>query len=126
MHFPLVFFFYKEKFRNVVPMYFERTHFVLVVFSLTDQESFKRCSYWVTLAREKTCETSKIIIIGNKCDLVYDREVSTEELMEFVQMVRSGKGVEDYREFIAPVFISDAIIRSFESGETVEIVLPEV
>lgn len=50
----------------------------------------------------------------------------TEELMEFVQMVRTGKGVEDYREFIAPVFIIDAIIRSFESGETVEINLPEV
>lgn len=48
------------------------------------------------------------------------------ELNEFCRMVRTGKGVESYHDFVLPVFIIDATIRAFEENRTVEISIPEI
>lgn len=48
------------------------------------------------------------------------------ELNEFCRMVRTGKGVESYRDFVLPVFVIDATIRAFEENRTVEISVPEI
>ncbi len=48
------------------------------------------------------------------------------ELAEFCHMVRTGKGVESYRDFILPVFVIEATIRAYEENKTVDIVVPEV
>lgn len=47
------------------------------------------------------------------------------ELMDFYHMSQTGKGVENIREFLAPVFIIDATIRSFEENKTMGITIPE-
>lgn len=84
----------QERFRNVVPMYFERAHFVIVVFSLTEVDSFKNCQEWVQLAQERASQTSKLILIGNKCDLVDEREVTTEELIEYGESIGAILSIE--------------------------------
>lgn len=48
------------------------------------------------------------------------------ELNDFCRMVRTGQGVESYRDFVLPVFVIDATIRSFEENRTVEISVPEI
>lgn len=48
------------------------------------------------------------------------------ELHEFYQMIKTGEGVQDYREFIAPVFVIDATIKSFQENRTVEVNIPNV
>lgn len=48
------------------------------------------------------------------------------ELNEFCRMVRTGKGVESYHDFVLPVFVIDATIRAFEENRTVEISIPEI
>lgn len=48
------------------------------------------------------------------------------ELNEFCRMVQTGQGVSSYREFVLPVFVIDATIRSFEENRTVEITVPEI
>jgi len=46
------------------------------------------------------------------------------ELKEFYHMTQTGKGVEDLREFLAPVYIIDATVRAYEENKTVEVKLP--
>lgn len=48
------------------------------------------------------------------------------EMDEFCEMLETGKGVESYKNFIAPVFIIDATIKAYEQGCEVEIHVPEV
>lgn len=48
------------------------------------------------------------------------------ELKEFYHMVKSGQGIEDYKAFVAPVFIIDATIEAYEKGIEAEISIPEM
>ena len=41
-------------------------------------------------------------------------------------MVRTGEGVQSYRDFVLPVYVIDATIRAFEENKTVEISVPEI
>ena len=49
-----------------------------------------------------------------------------EDLEVFYHMVKTGRGIEDYRAFAAPVYIIDATIKAYEQGTEVEIVIPEL
>ncbi|KAL4617056.1 GTP-binding protein GEM-like [Arapaima gigas] len=52
----------------------------LIVYSITDRESFERASELrVQLRRARQSEDIPIILVGNKCDLVRCREVSLNE-----------------------------------------------
>lgn len=48
------------------------------------------------------------------------------ELNDFCRMVRTGEGVQSYRDFVLPVYVIDATIRAFEENKTVEISVPEI
>lgn len=84
----------QERFRNVVPMYFERTNFVLIVFSLTEESSFQHCSEWVKLAEDKAAPGTKLILVGNKNDLVDQRKITTEELLEYGESIGAILAIE--------------------------------
>lgn len=51
----------------------------LLVYDITDAESFKRVEAWVTELREQVKEGISIIIAGNKCDLEKNRNVNKAE-----------------------------------------------
>lgn len=41
-------------------------------------------------------------------------------------MVKSGRGVENYRAFVAPVYIIEATIEAFECEKEVEVIIPDI
>lgn len=52
----------------------------IIVYSITDRSSFLRASdLRIQLRRERQADHTPIILVGNKCDLVRCREVSTSE-----------------------------------------------
>ena len=71
----------QEKFRNIVPMYFQKANFVIAVYSINSQESFDNINFWVNLAKEKAPSNAKIIIIGNKSDLIDQKVVKIENAL---------------------------------------------
>lgn len=48
------------------------------------------------------------------------------ELDDFCRVIRTGKGVASWKEFVMPVFMIDATIRAFEENREVKIELPEM
>lgn len=48
------------------------------------------------------------------------------ELKAFIDVARSGKSNVEYRTLVAPVYIIDATIKAYESGEEVKIIIPEL
>lgn len=54
------------------------THGVMVVFDLTNWETFYHVEYWIQEVRKKAAEQVVIYLVGNKADLE-EREVSRAE-----------------------------------------------
>jgi small GTP-binding protein len=69
----------QEKFRTIVPMYFQKTDILIVVFDLTNPDSFRGIDNWITLARDRGPPDVRIFIIGNKLDLTAQRAVTYNE-----------------------------------------------
>jgi small GTP-binding protein len=69
----------QETYRGIVPMYFSRCSFILIVYDVTNRESFESVPGWIRLSIDKAPESARILIIGNKCDLDAKRVVQFGE-----------------------------------------------
>ncbi|KAH0792927.1 small GTP-binding protein [Histomonas meleagridis] len=72
----------QESFRSIVPMYFSRAAFILIVYDISSKVSFEGVIDWYNAAKEKAPEDAKFILVGNKSDLADKREVSFEQMNE--------------------------------------------
>ncbi|ELP90756.1 hypothetical protein EIN_025950 [Entamoeba invadens IP1] len=70
-----------ERYRNVMPIYFRDCDGAIVVFDLSNRETFNDLDFWVDMVRLNTDNDIPIIIVGAKSDLTH--EVTTEELTRF-------------------------------------------
>jgi small GTP-binding protein len=65
----------QERFRGIVPMYFSRAAFIIIVYDISCRPSFEHVSEWVGLARQHAPECVKVILVGNKSDRADARAV---------------------------------------------------
>ena len=69
----------QERFRTITASYYRGSNGIIIVYDVTDRESFDHVSYWVKeidrLATSDVCR----LLVGNKTDLTEKRAVSTEE-----------------------------------------------
>jgi len=77
----------QERFRAVVSSYYRGAHGVVIVFDLTNRESFTNLKYWIQNVAKYAEENTMTIIVGNKCDIAEDRQVSTDEAQQFAASV---------------------------------------
>ena len=78
----------QERFRTVVATYFRGAHGILLLYDVTNKDSFKNLESWLIEIEKNAKEKVLKILIGNKCDLTDDREISTEEGKAFA--LRNG------------------------------------
>ncbi len=69
----------QERFRNVTKSYFQSSQGLVLVYDITDRESFEKLNFWVDNIKNNAPENAKFILVGNKCDLANERKVSYEE-----------------------------------------------
>ena len=75
----------QERYRSLIPSFFTRCDGAILVFDVTSKETFLKLGEWVEMVSEKTAKETKLLIIGNKTDLVSKREVSTDEARQFAE-----------------------------------------
>lgn len=73
----------QERYRSLAPMYYRGANAAIVVFSLTDRESFEGAKSWVRELKRRGDPNVVIQLAGNKADLVAKRVVETDEAKEF-------------------------------------------
>ena len=78
----------QERFRTVVATYFRGAHGILLLYDVTNKDSFKNLENWLIEIEKNAQEKVLKILIGNKCDLNDDREITTEEGKAFA--LRNG------------------------------------
>jgi Ras-related protein Rab-4B len=69
----------QERFRAVTRNYYRDTAGIILVYDITRRASFENLSTWLADARALSSSSTKVIVVGNKSDLVQEREVSEIE-----------------------------------------------
>ena len=68
----------QEKFRSITQSLISKMQGIVIMFDLTNKETYDNIKTWIELIREKS-KKLPIIIIGNKCDLEEERIIQKEE-----------------------------------------------
>ncbi len=69
----------QERFRNITQQYYKGADGILLVYDVTERNSFEKVREWMKQIQQNTNkEKIGIILVGNKCDLD-ERQVSAEE-----------------------------------------------
>ncbi|XP_029052386.1 ras-related protein RabJ-like isoform X1 [Osmia bicornis bicornis] len=69
----------QERFRSMAPMYYRNANAAMLVFDLTQYNTFAAMKGWVTELRRNVEEAIVLVVIGNKSDLIKERQVDAEE-----------------------------------------------
>ncbi len=69
----------QEKYRSLASSYYKIANGAILVYDVTNKDSFDRINRWLEEIRNNTSKDIKIMLIGNKNDLMDSREVSLEE-----------------------------------------------
>ena len=69
----------QERFQTITSNYYNGAHGILVVYDVTDRESFNAVKRWMAEVKKHTAADVVRLLVGNKSDLAEKREVRTEE-----------------------------------------------
>jgi len=69
----------QERFRSLIPSYIRDSTVAVVVYDITNANSFHQTSKWIDDVRTERGTDVIIMLVGNKTDLSEKRQVSTEE-----------------------------------------------
>jgi small GTP-binding protein len=107
----------QEKYRALTPMYYRNARAALVVFDVTNHQSFQALEEWIT-DLDSNPDSVTLFLVGNKCDLEDDRVVTTNmakdwadqhEAVTYVETsAKTGMGVIDLFTRVAECVVSDA------------------
>lgn len=69
----------QERFRSLIPSYIRDSSVAVVVYDITNANSFQQTSKWIDDVRTERGSDVIIMLVGNKTDLSDKRQVSIEE-----------------------------------------------
>ena len=73
----------QERFKNITASYYRGGNGILVVYDITDRESFNNLNSWLIEIEKSANKNVYQILIGNKCDLEEKRAVTYQEGKDF-------------------------------------------
>jgi len=73
----------QERFKNIISSYYRGAHGILLLYDVTDKESFKNLSNWLIEIEKNASKNILRILIGNKCDLEDKRVITYAQGKEF-------------------------------------------
>jgi Ras-related protein Rab-21 len=94
----------QERFHALGPIYYRDADGALLVYDITDAESFRKVRTWVRELRRIVGDDISICIAGNKCDLQRSRKVPEDEARRYAESVgaahfetsaKLNRGLED-------------------------------
>ncbi|CAF3055921.1 unnamed protein product [Rotaria socialis] len=94
----------QERYRALGPLYFREANGAILVFDITDQDSFNQVKDWVKQLKRVLGDDVVLCIVANKADLEKDRHVSMQTAEEYASAVNAklyntsaklNKGIEE-------------------------------
>ena len=75
----------QESFRSITRAYFQNSACAIVVYDITDRNSFINANTWIEECNNQCSKTTFICLVGNKLDLANRRQVTIEEGKELAE-----------------------------------------
>jgi Ras-related protein Rab-1A len=69
----------QERFRTITHSYYRGAHSIMMVFDITNRESFDNVAIWMHDVKKFANQNVPMLLVGNKADCAQHREVSSEE-----------------------------------------------
>lgn len=69
----------QERFKTITSSYYKGAHGIIVVYDVTDKESYKNIDTWMNEVEKHASDNVSRILVGNKNDCTDSRQVSTDE-----------------------------------------------
>jgi len=100
----------QERFRSLIPSYLKNADCIIIVYDITNKESFYSLTHWLNDAKNNTVEGTIFVICGNKIDLKEKRVVTNEEVDEYIKKenllyvecsAQNGEGIKELFNLIA-------------------------
>ena len=97
----------QERFRNIVSTFYRHAHAIMIVYDITNAESFESIHLWLNDCVKvlgSNITNIPIVLVGNKSDLIQKREVEEEYAKEvannlgFILVETSAKNIESVNE----------------------------
>ena len=73
----------QERFRTITTSYYKGAHGIMMVYDITDFESFQNLNSWLIEIEKNASKNVYKILVGNKCDMEKDRKVTIEQAKSF-------------------------------------------
>lgn len=109
----------QERFRGITKNYYNGAHGIIFVFDVTQSKTFMNVKNWIKDVKNNLSKGRfETVIVGNKIDLVDEREVMTKSLEEFGEKhmietfeasAKTGEGVD--------VFFQKLVEKLFANGK---------
>jgi len=77
----------QERFRTITSSYYRGAHGIIVVYDVTDQESFNNVKQWLQEIDRYACENVNKLLVGNKCDLTTKKVVDYTSAKEYADQL---------------------------------------
>ena len=73
----------QERFKNIIASYYRGAHGILLIYDVTDKDSFKNLSNWLIEIEKNASKNVLKVLIGNKSDLEDKRVITINQGKEF-------------------------------------------
>ena len=99
----------QERYRNIAKNYFQSSDGFVIVYDISNLETFEKLDYWIEQIKTNSQENIKMILFGNKCDIIDDRQVQKEEgenyainknIKFFEVSAKDGTNINDAFEYL--------------------------
>ncbi|XP_048566724.1 ras-related protein RABD2a-like [Triticum urartu] len=77
----------QERFRTITSSYYRGAHGIIIVYDVTDQDSFNNVKQWLNEIDRYGSENVNKLLVGNKSDLIDKRVVSYETAKAFADEI---------------------------------------
>lgn len=110
----------QERYRSIVPMYFRDARLIIIVFDITKRQTFEDLPFWLSSIKDSVGQKVPILFIGNKLDLIDERNVSQMEARKWSENLtghkivaymetsaKTGEGISEVFELAAEFLLSE-------------------
>ena len=120
----------QEKYKAITKNLFLKVMGALIVYDITNENSFYNLQSWVSMVKEECGKHMQIVIVGNKSDLDSKRAISKEEVLNYAKEQKveyietSSKTGENIIKAIT--LLSEQILENSESIDDVSFRLDSI
>jgi small GTP-binding protein len=118
----------QERFSSIRPMYYRGSLGVVLVFDLTNSDSFEHLPQWIEEVRANVKAEIPLLLVGNKSDLIDQRALTMGEINRFTRdfnlyymetSAKTGEGVGDCFYILACLMVGQGVPEQLIANGTI-------